>query len=136
MKIKTIFKPHEDLYELFTREERNRWAKNLRETYLKQCNGNMSKGEGTACCLHVWEVYEGNDSEWFEPFDMNDSAAGYPSTMEKNTRLESGCLPESVCIAYLEDGTVCYAAELNDDYGFTFGEIADMLEGQPVKKVM
>ncbi|MDB4461492.1 hypothetical protein N9043_00930 [bacterium] len=132
-----VFKPHKDLYEFFTKEERLRWAKNLRETKLKQCNEAMSKGEGTACCLMVWEVYEQNDGEWFKPVYHHDATeiAGLPNSMETNTRLKSCVLPEIVSIASSDDSDGIYPAELNDTHGFTFAEIADILEGKEVVKI-
>ncbi|MDB4461483.1 hypothetical protein N9043_00885 [bacterium] len=135
--IEMLFKPHKDLYEFFTKDERERWANYLRETDLKQCNATMSDGQDTACCLMVWEVYERNNGEWFNPigtYDDETEIAGLPSNMMENTILKSGVLPESVNIASSDELDSITPAVLNDHHGFTFSEIADILEGKEVIK--
>ena len=90
------YTPHPDLYEHFTDEERLSWAKNLRETKIEQCFDTMSYGNGTACCLHIWEIYESNGGEWFYADDKST-----PHNLENPTHLKSEYLPEELNLANL-----------------------------------
>ena len=124
-----VYYPHPDLYDHFTDEERLRWAKNLRETKIEQCFDTMSYGNGTACCLHIWEIYESNGGEWFYADDKST-----PHNLENPTHLKSEYLPEELNLAICESGASYSASYLNDGKSFTFNEIADILEGKEVVK--
>lgn len=130
------FTPHPEILELRKNEESKKslddWAHWLETTDMVQCKRQMTRGENTACCLHVLECYTQNDGKWF------DTGAVTPSRFSDRMPTEipnAKLLPERLGIAILNNDPELeqMAENLNDRHELDFKQIARLLRGGKVE---
>lgn len=130
-------------------ETKDKWLKALRSGEYKQTTGSLCDGKGGYCCLGVLQMALDGEVEHETLADGKISYQPVPTEawVEKNNIVFGKFMPDTVINTnpdfivndpdneneYYDhaDGVAyCSAAGLNDTAGYTFEQIADLIEAQ------
>jgi hypothetical protein len=121
-----IIKPNmKAINDLGTPEQRAKWVKGMRSVKYEQIQGSMCEShiKNSACCLHVAAMeVDGIPWEHGIGYGFPDDHKGWNfSNLARKSRIG------------LSDSHAVTPSRLNDFYGATFDQIADLLEGKEIE---